>query len=302
MYTEEDLKAYLTGQASMLSFKAEIVLGTVQEYYIMKQKISPLIQRLKGDASQTVKARLLDECRVTMMRFESLETFQNSTAFNAKVDTELCIYSPVLSALISNEQMDNSELFSFTGETILREARQNLPFWYKLPLTAWVLWLYALVCKKLGLYKQEKAGAASPKEAAEQQPGQRKDTATHRIGSQNAKDSEWKGKLRNAIKRISASLIPPGSTLQHELTLCEQQWNPLLNLPTHTRLTEDVNASIRDNVQRSLKSIKMTDFTHVRLRKMADALSSSPSLMKIENKEELNMYIQLYILRILDTI
>jgi hypothetical protein len=270
----------------------------------MRGKIVPLVKRLKDDAAKEVQNRLLAECRETMMRFESLKPFENKETFNAKVSKELRSYSPILSALITANITDTQKLFTFTAETILKEARQELPFWYKLPPFAWVLQLYVLICKKLGLPREEKKASVllSVNKDSRIVGKDGRIDGKNRIKSRNTADSEWKEKLHGAIKRILGDLIPPGSTLQHELALYEQQWNPLLNIPMHTKLTEDVNASVRDNVQRSLKSIKMTDFTHVRLRKMADTLSSSPSLMKIENTEDLNMYIQLYILRILESV
>jgi hypothetical protein len=302
LYTEEDLKSFLTDSAGLLSFKVDIDPETERVYYIMKEKIAPLVKRLKGDASQTIKDQLVQECRDVMMRFESLNSFQDGETFRAKVSTELRIYSPILFALVNAY---DTEIFTFTAENIVAEARQRLSFWYKFPLTAWIFWFYALICKKLGRPKSEKEKAdTAPTKATSTTAatGTNVTMGTNADRDNRTEGNEWKGKLRAGVKRIIGDLVPPGSTLQHELTLYEQQWNTLLNIPTHTRLTEDVNASIRDNVQRSLKSIKTTDYTHVRLRKMADALSSSPALMKIENREELNMYIQLYILRILETI
>jgi hypothetical protein len=324
-YSEADLLEVLTS-ADVFSFTVDKDIRSDVKYYIVKRNLVALVNRLKSDAALAVKAKLINDCLVTLSKYEGLENFTDPEAWGKLVEKELRAYSSLLHALLTNPEFvpvysealklrgeaqrsfladgDSlvafGELFGFTAESIVAEAKRELPFWYKLPLVSQVFRLFFFLCSKAGLEIHplgnlvELPAAAAPVTA----------TSSGFLDpeKQVRPGDEWKEKMRSSVKRILGEMVPEGSTLAHELALYEQQWNLTKSVEMHAKLTGDVNQSVREYVQHSLKNIRVTDFSRVRLRKMSDSLTNSPGLMKIADKENLNMYIQLYILRILETV
>ena len=113
-----------------------------------------------------------------------------------------------------------------------------------------------------------------------------------------AKSGDRKKDLINAAKTLEDKFIPQGSSLDRELHSYEHQWNMLINKKLAADLTEDVNSLIRDYMRKTLRSLQGSSFTEERVRGLAETLAKTPSLQKIKDQEELTMYIQLYIIKL----
>ena len=101
-----------------------------------------------------------------------------------------------------------------------------------------------------------------------------------------------------AARKISKSLVPPGSTIDRELDSYLKQWNKMLTKEGHHQLTEDVNALIRDYMRKVVSTISAATFTPERVQSLADTLCKTPNMLKINGGDALFMYVQLYILRL----
>jgi len=93
-------------------------------------------------------------------------------------------------------------------------------------------------------------------------------------------------------------LIPPGSNLDRELASYINQWNPLLDKQLRANLTEDVNSLIRDYMRRTIRTLKASNFTVERIQNLAAVLIKTSALQKIKDKDALQMYVTLYIIRL----
>ena len=113
-----------------------------------------------------------------------------------------------------------------------------------------------------------------------------------------AKSGDRKKDLVNAARALEEKIIPQGSTLDRELHSYEHQWNMLINKKLAEDLTEDVNSLIRDYVRKTIRTLQGSSFTDERVRGLAESLAKTPSLQRIKDQEELTMYIQLYIIKL----
>ena len=76
------------------------------------------------------------------------------------------------------------------------------------------------------------------------------------------------------------------------------QWNKLITKPLRENLIEDVNSLIRDYMRKTIRTLKSKNFTVDRMYDLADTLIKTTALQKIKDKEALQMYIVLYIVKL----
>ena len=107
-----------------------------------------------------------------------------------------------------------------------------------------------------------------------------------------------KKEFRSAAQEAENELIPPGSNLERELASYINQWNKLITKPLRENLIEDVNSLIRDYMRKTIRTLKSKNFTVDRMYDLADTLIKTTALQKIKDKEALQMYIVLYIVKL----
>ena len=67
-------------------------------------------------------------------------------------------------------------------------------------------------------------------------------------------------------------------------------------------LTDDVNSLIRDYIRKVLRTLHGSTFTRERIHNLATTLGNSACLSKIQEKEQLIMYIELYIVKLIKNV
>lgn len=314
-YTEEDLNDYLHTETTslennnlpnLLVFKVE----AGQRYFIVKNKVLPLIIRLCSEARDTIKDNITREWYESLREFENLPCMKEQKAFDKKVEEKVHDLEPILYALLTsnflslihyetrNSQEPVSEkinLFSngklipysdilmLSRQEILTDAKFMLPFWYTIPFFSWLL---SLFMKKPGSKdKQDKKQEKNTKENKDEKTKTKKTTSS-------------KVDLKKAIELVEKELIPEDSSLEDELSNYLLQWNKQITKQTREQLTEDVNCLIRDYIRTTARTIRSTGFNTQRIKTLANTLVKSPSLQKIKETIPLTNYIQLYILKL----
>ncbi|MGI5174220.1 hypothetical protein H0R92_11565 [Treponema sp. OMZ 840] len=316
-YTEKDLNEFLHAKTTafsdnnlpeLLTFK----LHTGEYYYITKSKVIPLIIRLCSDARETIKNNLTKEWFTLYKHFDSVPAMTDKKAFERRLEQELLSRAPILYALlhsnflsliyyetlISKETTKNalnlfadgkllpySELLMLSRSEIITDAKILLPWWYTLPPISWIA---AFILRPR---KRKKKKTDIPVETAhvELQDDSLPESATR---------SARKKEFRTAAEQAEKVLVPPGSSLDREMTSYINQWNPLLDKELRANLTEDVNSLIRDYMRRTIRTLKASNFTVDRIQNLAEILIKTSSLQKIKNKEPLQIYVVLYIIRL----
>lgn len=314
-YTEQDLSDYLHAETTtlennnlpnLLVFKVE----SGQRYFILKNKVIPLIIRLCSEARGTIRENLTNEWYRLLLDFETLPCMKEQKAFNKRLEEKVHDLEPILYSLLNsnflslihyetrNSQEPVSEkinLFSngklipysdilvLSRQEIYNDAKIKLPFWYAIPLVSWLLSLF-LKKPTPKKHKEEKEGKSTVEENTEDES--------------KKKSSSSKSEITNAIKQVEQQLIPEDSSLEQELSNYELQWNKQITKQSREQLTEDVNSLIRDYIRSTARTIKSSKFNIQRIENLANTLVKTPSLQNIREKHHLTKYVQLYILKL----
>lgn len=312
-YNDEELKDFLKKLTTetvadelpkLLVFKIE----GGESYFIYKNMVFPLIVRLANEAHDVIEKDLIDKWVKAFRRYERLPEMKDNKAFEKALKTEVAQKLPALHSLLTsnflmilNYEADHSSdsfaifsggrllsyahLLMLNNSSILARTRLMLPFWYTMPVVSWFANLFfrkkesdtsVNVLKNLSSENIAEDGTLS----GSHKPVSRKEV------------------IADAAKKISKSLISPGSTLDRELDSYLKQWNKMITKEGHRQLTEDVNTLIRDYMRKVIKTISAATFTQERVQSLAETLCKTPNMQKINGGDALFMYVQLYILRL----
>lgn len=326
-YSEDELKEYLhkkTQEAPVQELPDLLVFKTYDEqrYFIFKSKVLQLILRLCTDARVSVQEAIKSHWMEVLKAFDFLPEMRDQNAFEERLEKEVRIQSPILSALlhssflpllsydaaggddtskislfVNGQLLPYSDILLMSRQELLTDAKILLPFWYSMPIISWIMRMILRPPKakrakkrktKAELYREEEASKSKDDEAAA-------------LLANNSNVSK-KVALREAARVAEQSFVPATSTMNRELDSYESQWNQLLGKEAHNNLTEDVNSLIRDYIRKTLRTIKMDGFTKERIHSLAESLVNSPGLQKIKDKDALLMYVQLYMVKLVKNI
>lgn len=322
-YSEAELKSYLqskTQEAQIQQLPEMLVFKTYdgQRYFIFKSKVIQLILRLCTDARIAVQEAVKNHWSKTLKQFDVLPEMKDQAAFEDMLEREVRVQSPVLSALleasftpllgyettgsddtgklslfVNGQLLPYSEILLLDRAKLLADAKILLPFWYTVPVLSWI----AKALLRPPKSKRKRKGKTSAEIYHDGEKEKSKEDAAAAAFSHNPVVSK-KVALREAARTAEESIVPSSSTLDRELDSYENQWNNLLGEETHKNLTEDVNSLVRDYIRKVLRTMKSEGFTTERIQSLAESLVKTPALQKIKNHDALQMYIQLYMIKL----
>ena len=309
-YSDNDLKNFL----EMLTTKSEsgnlpkllvFKVDSGTRYFIYKSKVFPLIVRRCNEAHDVIQKNLTNEWFKVLQNYEKLPEMHDKQKFEETLKHQVEKVSPVLYALLNanfltlldielqhsieggdfkifsnGHLLPYSELLMLNNTTILANAKMLLPFWYSIPVLSHIIGFFARKPK-------------NKKQATEDKT--QKDVTKKSLRPLTKRDA-----LAQAAKTLEEHYIPEGSTIDRELDLYCKQWNKLIGKETHAQLTEDVNALIRDYMRKVIHTISTQTFTVDRIESLAESLCKTPNMQKITDQDSLFMYVQLYILYLVE--
>ena len=322
-YSNDDLNNYLKEQTTISESNELPTLLTFktyndQVYYINKTRVLPLIMRLCADARDTVKSNISKEWYGIYKQFETVPEMSDSKIFEKRLEQEVKLCSPILYALLNSNFLSlvhyearvnhdqivtkinlfangtlvpYSELLLINRQELVSDAKIMLPIWYTIPIISWIAALILKPSKKEKKRKQKSEELKAKKVLEENEEN-----------TSSPKKADRKTELRKSAISLEEKLVPEGSTLERELAAYVHQWNRILNKKLAMDLTEDVNSLIRDYIRKVIKTLQGSTFTMERIQNLAETLAKTPSLSKIQDKEQLTMYIQLYIVKLVKNI
>ncbi len=311
-YSDEALKEFLQKETTdanknelpnMLVFKTE----SGKRYFIYKEKVFPLVNRMCDEMHDTVSQILKEEWYNLLTNFEKTNEMTDDKAFNSRLEKEVQKNSPVLHTILNATFLSvlNSEIVGasqgphyatlFSGEdllpystllmlnrqSLLADAKILLPFWYTIPILSWIASLFA-----------KKPSAKKARETAEQAAQEESEDTKKTRGKQMSK----KDSLISAAAKLESSIVPEGSTLERELNAYRKQWNMMITKEAALDLTSDVNSLIRDYTRKVLKTLNAHTLTIDRIQNLADTLCKTPNMQKITDQNSLYVYVQLYMI------
>lgn len=307
-YSQEDLENYIQEKTSaegdavlpeLLSFKT----ADGERYYIMLEKVVPLLISLVNDNRKKIRDVCLKKWYHQLIRFEQTEAMHTDSAFNALLKRLCAEYVPMLYALLaapfipalatnkritehqaaeirrifSNDRLlSYTELFMLNRQELLTDTKILLPFWYTIPVLSSIIAFFM---------RPHGKGTVTPKRDTPQKETKKSEAQTTK-----------KVSPREIAYELQSEFIPEGKTLQDCIIEQLDQWNTIIDPVIRKQNTEDVNAFIRDQVKLAHKTQSFTKLSTDRIHSLAEAITNTSGLSKVKNKGALKLYTEYYIL------
>ncbi len=320
-YKEEQLLEHLKAktQESIGNQMPELLIFKVNDgngYYIFKERVIPLILRLANDVRILVREALIKSWYNNLKEYELLPEMKENSAFERCLEREVSSIEPVLSALLNasflpvvafedqtpghialfrnDSLISYSELLMLSRQELLADAKLKLPFWYAMPVISFIMKL---------LFKKPKPKARKNASEALRIQNELKEKESEILKRRDEDDSidpknTRRRELRKLAVEIEKEFVPESSTLDRELKGYMHEWNDRIGKQNYDNLGEDINSLIRDYFRKVLRTLKADTFNADRIRRLAEALVDTPSMMKIKNHPALKRYVELYIIKI----
>ncbi len=288
-----------------------------ERWFVKKPKLLPLCVKLLGEARPRVKTAITQRWFKLMSDYRSDPAMEDDESFERELRELTANFSPVLSALLQekilflvHEELDGtdagipeagrlfykgalapmSELYLLSRRDLLTDVKMLLPFWYTIPFFSGLIAFF----KRLGRKKpQDRGTKQESKEIRRSDPVGREEE-----DSPKTQTVDRKAELKKAARSIERKLVPSGYTLDAYLEELEERWNRLINAQAKANLAEDVNSLIRDYLRKTARTLRAATFTAERIEDLAKTLSESPNLVKIQARDSLRLYIQLYMVKL----
>lgn len=279
--------------------------------FIAKDHALLLALRQLTEARADLRARFVEAWRILLEDFRSCEAMEGDEAFRRELSSQVDARYPILAnllrehllplvyteALSKNEAPPElarlfykgeiapvEELLDLQRKTLLVDARMLLPFWYSVPILASLARLF------------RRLGQKSAKRSVRPKQAEKKNEAA---AAAKAPAADRRAEFAAAAAKVAKSLTPAGYSLEEYLVELEGRWNTQITHESKHDLTEDVNSLVRDYLRGVLRTMRGSTFTLERVKNLAATLADSPTLMRIKNHQALELYIQLYMTKVL---
>jgi hypothetical protein len=315
-YTREELEAWLkketTESTGDLLPSLLVVKENGEPLFVSKSKLLFLCARFLGESREKVKKAVIKHWVRLLKEYRREPAMDNDRDFDQLLVQYTQKNSPVLASLLEDpklqlvyDEMEQSQseiplaakifsrgellpysaLFLLKRRDILDDAKILLPFWFSIPV------LSAVVAFFKNLFNKKKNSRASGN-ISEIEEDEDAALVSEREG--------YRERL-NAAKEIEVTILPPGHTIDTYLEELEGRWSRLIDKQARANLVEDVNSLIRDNLRRTLRIQKHYRITRENLAQLAaNIVSRTPSLQNIGAKDSLRMYMELYLVKLLE--
>ena len=307
-YSQKDLEEYIQDKTTSdgdanLPYLLSLKTPDGERYYIMLDKTVPLIISLVNDNRKKLRDVCLKKWYQQLIRFEQSEAMHTDSAFNQLLKTLCAEYVPILYALLNasfipmlsadkritehqaaeirrifshDRLLSYADLFMLNRQELLTDTKILLPFWYTIPIISSIFAFFMRPKKTNHTTRQGNSNTEAPP----QQPN-----------STNKKISP-----REVASKLQAEFIPANKNLQDCIIEQLDLWNTIIDPVIRKQNTDNVNSFIRDQVKVAHKTQSFSKLTSDRIRSLADAIISTPSLAKVKNKAALRLYTEYYIL------
>ncbi|MGI5085533.1 hypothetical protein [Treponema putidum] len=302
-YSEETLQNFMkektsTSEKYIIPDILSFTNSSNDRFYLLTEKVVPLLISLINEARKPVRELCIKKWHEMLLNFEQDESMKNDAAFNELLK-EIVSHStpnlygllnaPFILSIIADPRLNEiqameinrifpagkpaayNEILMLNRYEILSDTKILLPFWYTIPIISSIIAFFKRKKKKPQPVQPEK------KETVYKKP---------------------KLKLKDVAEKIAAEFLPEGMTIDQALEKNLDEWNHTLGHPARENLTEDVNALIRDYLRGVNRTISVTSFTADRVRGLAKTLLESPGLLKIKERNAIENYVELYILKL----
>jgi hypothetical protein len=296
-----------------------VVSTSGRRAFVAKDKALLLAVRLISDARSELRSKMLEEWKRLLEDFRTSPAMENDEAFLAELVSQVEARFPLLEALIrdrllplvrdeaasrgelppdvdhlfyKDDLIPLDELLDLARKPLLVDARILLPFWYSVPvLSGFARLVHRLRKSRRG---ERAARAQAAREALEEARARKAPK-----GQRGLTAKERRAELEADANRIAKEILPRGAGLEEYLRELEGRWNTMLSSEAKKNLTYDVESLARDYLRGVLRNMGNSSFTTERVKNLGSSLADSPTLLKIKNHQALELYLQLYMIKLL---
>jgi hypothetical protein len=287
--------------------------------YIATERALHLLVRLLGEARADIRARIIEQWRRLMADYRSTPAMSDDDAFRRELESQVSARFPLLEALIASRllpliyndlaakgelppDLDRlfykddlvplEELLGLSRKALAADTRMLLPFWYSIPILSGI----ARLLRRLGQGGRDaSAGRGSVKLGADRSS----ETPQKAAAPKGQTAAQRRAEFAAAGRALASALLPSGYSVDEYLRELEGRWNTMLGVEAKANLLEDVNSLVRDYLRSVLRTMRGEVLGAERVKNLASSLADSPNLRKIKNHQALELYIQLYMAKVI---
>ncbi len=320
-----------------------------KEYFIYKEYAPNVFVRRLNEASEELRHHYTSKWLDSIWRNEKPESMLNDNSFRQDLTNIVRSYYPLLQYFLNYNVLTGvekdvkinydlvpeydrcldrrnyrlkplDEILRLDRKTLVKETRNELPFWGKTAFTRRLGLMLAKIFK--GLARSIKESQAQVQHAHRHGPaktasikdqiGSARPTAPEKakivMGSSETSGSAKRTKSKavdakvaynKALLELKDQLFGENASIPTALRELIEKWNPIYEPQARKNLIEDVNSMVRDFMRGIRRGIRNRPPDADRVRSIATKLSQNSVFDRITQKEHFKRYIEVYILRLL---
>ncbi|MBN2652473.1 MAG: hypothetical protein JXR63_08820, partial [Spirochaetales bacterium] len=284
-----------------------------KEVFIARDVLVLYFFKLLSQTEPLLKSSLYEDWKRTFESYSKLPEMKNDELFRKVINSKVKAINPVLYALLNYQLLSNfrssdklrererieldlllddnaaqlkplEEIFKINRKALLYEVKSDLPLTKSSGFVRAVVVFFA---KALGIFSSMK-----DRESRESRKHKKVDMEFTKTSNND---------FSNAIKDLKETFLGGNvDDKQIEYTLDDliEKWNPLIDNIAKENLVEDVNSMIRDYIRKMKRSFIVSAPDKDRVESMAMRLSRNSVFDSIKNKDALQRYMEIYMIKI----
>ncbi len=312
-----------------LPYLVKIVPEKRKEYYIQRDMISQVFLRKIIETGKEVHDIYFERWSENLKKFHKTKEMMRDDVFVSSLEECIKNNFKFLNALLNpgliylanqsgdiNENIKNSVTDCFAGNgklktvdkllgidrmELLKEIRINLPLKYSIPVIGKLL----VAISSLFSFGRKGGGGNN------NDSGETADSAyqvlrpsTDIVNMPKVQKPAVRNTVnyKNAISDLKKQYLESEKNIDMTLDELSEKWNPLYDATARKNLVEDVNSLVRDFIRTKKKLFLKYPPDSKRISALAEDLVIKTSNIGIKKKEPFRVYVELYIIKLLETL
>ncbi len=312
-----------------LPYLVKIVPEKRKEYYIQRDMISQVFLRKIIETGKEVHDIYFERWSENLKKFHKTKEMMRDDVFVSSLEECIKNNFKLLNALLNpgliylanqsgdiNENIKNSVTDCFAGNgklktvdkllgidrmELLKEIRINLPLKYSIPVIGKLL----VAISSLFSFGRKGGGGNN------NDSGETADSAyqvlrpsTDIVNMPKVQKPAVRNTVnyKNAISDLKKQYLESEKNIDMTLDELSEKWNPLYDATARKNLVEDVNSLVRDFIRTKKKLFLKYPPDSKRISALAEDLVIKTSNIGIKKKEPFRVYVELYIIKLLETL
>ena len=333
-YSREFINSFIKNETvpkegADLPYLVKIVPEKRKEYYIQRDMISQVFLRKIIETGKEAHDIYFERWSENLKKFHKTKEMMRDDVFVSSLEECIKNNFKLLNALLNpgliylanqsgdiNENIKNSVTDCFAGNgklktvdkllgidrmELLKEIRINLPLKYSIPVIGKLL----VAISSLFSFGRKGGGGGN------NDSGETADSAyqvlrpsteivnmpkVHKPAVRNTVN------YKNAISDLKKQYLESEKNIDITLDELSEKWNPLYDATARKNLVEDVNSLVRDFIRTKKKLFLKYPPDSKRISALAEDLVIKTSNIGIKKKEPFRVYVELYIIKLLETL